>query len=150
MVKRGAPPPNAPGVYASNGEEYGNAVLAPGKMELDSNRVDINFQEAILRDTEIQQDITLVWKLSQCRGCSLAKRAPGCVSSATIKDFFEPVDRVFIHLSDVKPVSSAGEAKHPFLTWDEFPRKIWIVLAGMSQIPLMSSKSTLLTLESLV
>ena len=74
--------------------------------------------EGLLRETAKQLGVTLVGKLHECKGCSMAKGLRKPIPTCT-------TTRVFMDVSGPKLVESVGGMKCSFLIRDGFPRKIW-------------------------
>ena len=118
----------------SDPHESARAVLAPGKMSVDHNQVDINLfhqshghlHEGLLRATAKQLGVTLVGKLHECKGCSMAKGLRKPIPTSTTTRAVKPFERVFMDVSGPKVTESAGGMKYSFLIRDDVSRKIWM------------------------
>ncbi|CAM9889479.1 unnamed protein product, partial [Sphacelaria rigidula] len=103
-------------------------------MPVDRNQVDMNLfhqshghlHEGLLRETAKQLGVTLVGKLHECKGCSMAKGLRKPIPTSTTSRAAKPLERVFMDVSDPKLVESAGGMKYSFLIRDDFTRKIWM------------------------
>ncbi|CAM9911506.1 unnamed protein product, partial [Sphacelaria rigidula] len=115
-------------------DESAQAVLAPGKMPVNRNQVDMNLfhhshghlREGLLRETAKQLGVTLVGKLHECKGCSMAKGLRKHIPTSTTTRAAKPLERVFMDASSQKLVESVGGMKYSFLIRDDFTRKIWM------------------------
>ena len=118
----------------SDPHESARAVLAPSKMSVNNNQVDINLfhqshghlHEGLLRATAKQLGVTLVGKLHECKGCSIAKGLRKPIPTSTTTRAVKPFERVFMDVSGPKVTESAGGMKYSFLIRDGFSRKIWM------------------------
>ncbi|CAM9933068.1 unnamed protein product [Sphacelaria rigidula] len=120
--------------HQSDPDESARAVLAPGKMPVDRNQVDINsfhqshghLHEGLLPETAKQLGVRLVGKLHECKGCSMAKGLRKPIPTSTTTRAAKPFERVFIDASSPKLVESAGGMNDYFFIREDFTRKIWM------------------------
>ena len=100
--------------------ETANATIAPGPMpKIHDTPTDINdfhvarahAREGALRKTANQMGITLVGKMHECKGCSLAKGIRMPISSKTSNRAVKRRFRVFVDLGGKKHVKSIGGKK---------------------------------------
>ncbi|CAM9943819.1 unnamed protein product, partial [Sphacelaria rigidula] len=76
--------------------------------------------------TTKQRGVTLVGKLKECKGCSMATGPRKPIPTSTNSRAEKLFERVFMDALRPKVVESMGGMKHSFLVLDDFSRKIWM------------------------
>ena len=116
-------------------DETANATIAPGPIPQNHDTpTDINgfhvahahTHEGALRRTAKQMGITLVGKMHECKGCSLAKGIRMTIPSKTSNRAVERLSRVFVDLGGKKYVKSIGGKKYPMIIRDDYSRYTWM------------------------
>ena len=116
-------------------DETANATIAPGPMP--NNRdtpTDINdfhivhahAHKGALRKTARQMSITLVGKMNECKGCSLAKGIRMSIPSKTSDRAVKRLFRVFMDLGGKMHVKSIGGKKYPMTIINDYSPYTWM------------------------
>ena len=112
-------------------ETANNATIAPGPMSKKHDTpTDINdfhvahadVHEGALRKTAKQMGITLVGKIHEGKGCSLAKGIRMPIPSKTSNRAVKRLFRVFVDPGGKKKVKSIGGNKYPMIIIDDYSR----------------------------
>ena len=82
--------------------------------------------EGALRRTAKQMCITLVGKMHECKGCSLAKGIRMPIPSKTSNRAVERLSHVFVDLGGKKYMKSIGGKKYPMIIRDDYSLYTWM------------------------